>query len=496
MSALRAAFGTIAAFFVCTAAALALNANGWSTPRSYSGVCPATITLNGQINGGNSGAAVQYLFYYLDPSTNTVVGLPMQTGTLDASGALTTSASVSVDAAHAGASWVKLSAQSGGASTDSSITSFSVSCTSSSAPTPNPGPSNPGPPSGGTGSAPTAPSSNYITRMNHRIPPVISAPAIRLTKNPADCTSHVGDVASGLFAPLACKAAMDQGNVVLVWDWTAITDCPPARICPAIDGFHIYAMHETRSMARMGGASGPSLVDTQATDITLSTPRSGSCFAVTAFSGKDESPLSNIVCSAPVAAVTEQHASFSSVHVRSGFECKGNNPNASGLPGCHDSGPYGGCHDDACSKLTVGYLYAESSEALGDLFDNWFYRSGVLFDLRSIRGRNITRATLRMRIVGSQGNPSCINKIGDGYRDWWNEPGDGVIDENTSDPIDGTLSGNDVQFDVTRIVRNWAQGRTNYGFVLGNLDENLRAFTNKRCLTDYGAYASLDVDFM
>lgn len=493
MKILFATLGAAGAFFACSAAALALSANGWTTPRAYSGACPATMTLTGLIAGGSRGATVQYLFYYLEPSTNKVIGLPMQTGVLDATGALTPSATVSIDGAHAGTSWVRLSAQSGGASTNSTNTPFTVSCTSSSTPTPDP--------EGGTlatapphGPVPTPPPSNYITRMTHRMPRAISAPAIRLTNNPSDCTKHVGDVITGAFAPLTCKTAMDQGNVVLVWDWTPIAACPPERICPAIDGYHVYAMQETKSMAPMGGASGPALVDTQTTDITLSTPRSGSCFAVTAFSGKDESPLSNIVCAAERGPVSSQTVTLvpPANHVRSVL--KNHFRNTGSLTGKDETNVY-----PRPGQILAGFYYSTSSQATGDTSDDIVWRGGFWFDLSSLNGKTITNATLHLlaqsTLLGMPQQPnataSCARYIGTGTEDWWNEGPTGWLDSD----FFATLGrdGPNIDVDVTYQLRQWTRGTPNYGFVLKGAEENLDAFTENSCESHYSA--SLEVKY-
>lgn len=291
-----------AAVLGIAAQARALTTSAAAAPVSYNGTCPATIALNGTISGGNPGAGVQYMFYYLDPSTGKGVGMPMQTGTLDSSGSLQLSNAISLDAQHTGSSWVRLIAQQAGGSTaDSGNAAFSVACTS------NANAAQPALPSApSTSLTATTPDTgapqqgNSLTRglislfVHSVVPHRIAAPRLRLTNNVADCTRHVLDATAAASVPFTCHSALDAGKGVIVWDFALGTLCPLTHVCPPIEGYHIYDV----TAVMVPGARGVrgTLIDTQPKDVTLSSPSAGKCFAVAAYVGSDESPMSNVVC--------------------------------------------------------------------------------------------------------------------------------------------------------------------------------------------------------
>ena len=78
---------------------------------------------------------------------------------------------------------------------------------------------------------------------------------------------------------------------------------------------------------------------------------------------------------------------------------------------------------------------------------------------------------------------SCTAKILLGGDRWtkntdWIE--DGALIAET-----GVGNGPDIAVDVTKTVRAWASGQENRGFVLEGEEENLTAFTEKACVTQY-----------
>lgn len=314
--ALLVALGAAVALIAVSDRALALTSYSWTTPASYGGACPTTITLNGMISGGTPAATVQYVFYYLDPSTNKSVGGPVQSGTLDANGSLQVSSPVSFEAAQAGNSWVKLFArQAGGQAANSASTVFSVACTSSGSNAAPPGaavPQGTSAPVAGAQQVPSAPQvvtqspmagptqppptgnslRSFLVGLLVRgvVPHGIAAPKLRLTNNPSDCTQHVTDLSLAATLPFACQSALGQGKPVLIWDWALTAACAIARGC----GYHVYDV--TALMNAPSSGSRGTLIDAPSRDVTLSAPASGRCFAVAAFIGAEESQLSNVVC--------------------------------------------------------------------------------------------------------------------------------------------------------------------------------------------------------
>ena len=59
----------------------------------------------------------------------------------------------------------------------------------------------------------------------------------------------------------------------------------------------------------------------------------------------------------------------------------------------------------------------------------------------------------------------------------------------------GVATGPDVSYDVTQLVRDWANGSPNYGMVLLGDEENLDAFTERGCETTYLNNSTLYIEF-
>ena len=449
-------FIAAAAAFACTSSAFALTANSWTTPQNYGGQCPTTIHFDGMLSGGSPGVAVQYSFLYINPVTRQGVNVGPQNGVLDNTGTLQIALPVTFGTGNQGASSLILYArQLGTPLIHSTATAFSVACTSSapaSPPTPAP---------------PTVPQGPIHAVAFLSIGP----PTVSQTTDATDCVKHVSSLAS-MFAGIACKTALNQGKIILVWSWSPLNPCPQYRVCPPPDGYHIYAISPaTRMYARAGSTGGVTPVGAQTSDVTLFTPPSGSCYVVMAYVNRTnqtpvESSASNTVCAGATAPVAVQHLQLAATHIRAGYECKGNAENITSVAGCDRDPPQGGCHDAACNVVDVGYAYRNGVSLSGDIFVNYIYRTAVVFDTSQVSGRNILRAVLMMAVAPSR-QTNCTNRIGQGFRNWWDDPGDGWIDDNPLyDPIAATIQGNTEIFDVTSAVQSWSRGGTNTGLVL------------------------------
>jgi plastocyanin len=131
----------------------------------------------------------------------------------------------------------------------------------------------------------TVPASSTQSAIQRRQPhPQPAVPRnVQVARGTKECAAHVG-----LFGALACPAMIKSGDVLLVWDWQA--GAGP----DAIDGFRLY---------RVAGGT-KQLVYTRADKNSLTLvdlPGSaagyiGTCFAVTAYAGANESALSNALC--------------------------------------------------------------------------------------------------------------------------------------------------------------------------------------------------------
>lgn len=269
----------------------------------------------------------------------------------------------------------------------------------------------------------------------------------------SECAAHIG-----LVGALLCPDMVKSGNLLLVWSWD-----PQGH---DIDGFHVY---------RVDGQS-RHLVDTVRTkgDLTLSdVPRSGAgygnaCYAVAAFSGSRESALAAPYCTdGRSAAITTR---LKAEHVRGSHLLL----NVTGIP---------------TEWRAVGYSYSAVVNTFGDRTYNAISRMGIAFDVSGLRGRRLVSATLRMAIdlpTNGGDNHSCATNVGDGANFWWLN-GD-WIDGRFGTEIVPTDTGPVVVADVTALVAPWLRGEPNYGFVVKNADENLRAFVTKKCMTIYSPY--------
>ena len=293
----------------------------------------------------------------------------------------------------------------------------------------------------------------------------LAAPAnVHSASGPQECAAHVGTLGA-----LICPDMVKNGNVLLVWDWSGPASGPNA----AIDGYRVYRVD--------GGLK--QLVDTVANkkDQTLSNvPKpsggyTGKCYAATAYAGSRESAFSPAFCAGGGSAATTTRLPAN--HVRSVAQTRQN---------------FDLSHND--SGLIVGFEYFADKELLGDNWSNRIHRSAFAFDVSGLQNRRLVRATLRFTIAASYGdgfgnNHSCTTDIDTGTEFWWNSGGwlgsahDSAA--NAGYQIEPGETGPEIPVDVTAVVTPWLSGSPNYGFVLKNRDENLGAFTNKKCLTMY-----------
>ncbi len=286
------------------------------------------------------------------------------------------------------------------------------------------------------------------------------------------CSAH-----GGLGAGLACKASVPAGGLALVWNYPA---------GKKITGFHVYDIN-------LGGAT---LVGTQAlgagtTIFILDKPPAGSdfsqhCYGVTAYNGRVDSDYSNVFCGS--GAQQLQTTSLKPDAWRS-----------SGLHNVTRQQEFS--YDPQAPRVGYNYATYKGSSAIHDQYTNDALRTGLMFDLSSLRGAHIVSATLRMEVdrtwsglyvypssangtdMPSDHETSCTAKYFLG-RDRWVKNGDWI---ETGDEITetGVGDGPDIRLDLTRTVRAWLGGKENRGLVMVGEEENMTAFTEKGCVTQY-----------
>lgn len=324
---------------------------------------------------------------------------------------------------------------------------------------------------------------------------VIAAPTkLSYTTNPTECGSHLGPIVS-----LACGPMLSKGGVLLFWEWAA---CKDSTCVQQVSGFHIY--HQ------IGGASGnaggvvvhtsglatpiKSVDNPDVLYVFLDSAHPDECFQATAYQGAAESDASSVMClphnlALGGSSVTLQPAA---TEVRSSHK---------GI--IYSTGvslAVGDVHADneELGKIHVGYSY-NTEKSHSDTATNDLYRAAFAFDLSQLQGKAIQTATLHLHVQASKlgmpqqanYNTSCARQLGLGTSEWW---------YNTAWPDgdflwDLSAHGPDIQVDVTDTVRGWVQlGKPSYGFVLKGGDENLMAFTEDSCESNYDV--SLDVDYL
>ncbi len=320
--------------------------------------------------------------------------------------------------------------------------------------------------------------------LRRRMPRFELLPAPRnthTTNNLQECGSHGGAFAGGI----ACQALLPKGQVALVWDRNGSA---------AVDGYRIYRVDNGRH--NLAGTQN------QGSQITLyiipppSDGYSGKCYAVAAYSGSRESSVSNAACVGGGSMV--QTASFSPQHIRSIKHAVSHETGSTSV---------GGRPADYFNRqnFNVGYFYGTDKGALGDFARDTVSRAALYFDLSTLAGKHIRSARLTLRVDTTaidavdttrsrdDHETSCVARIGFGTSYWWNYD-DWIEAAVAVSP--GPQQGPDVSYNVTPLVAAWAQGRPNYGMVLLGEEENLDAFTEKACQTEYvfGRFA-LNVEY-
>ena len=466
---------TVVAISSKPAAAAITGAQWTSGTSSYAGACPVSVTFTGTITG-SPGTAFQYSF---NRFINGVQQLQNEGArVIPATGSFAVSDTINISATTGANTFDQIYVWKipGQPDVYSNKANFSVTC--------------------GTPGAQPSPSPTSRSRVIRSLA-FITPPVLSMTHDPSDCARHVSS-AEAIFVGMSCKGALDKGEIILIWDWTQQNPCPTA-MCKNPAGYHVYQVNPSTRMARSGGVTGQRLVDTSGSDVTLSTPASGKCYAVTGFNGPDESALSNTVCAGTVAAGSALQRSFlKPVHFRVAKVEKEHN--SVGLKAAMIG------EANFSNDLVVGYEYLAFTEALGDEYRNTFWRSALQFDLTPFHGHTISQALLHLQIDQSyyqtvdgpqtqDNGRSCIVEIGTGAYEWWSQSEGVPIVGDFSDAINtGSQRGPSLAYDVTALAQAWSEGATNRGVVLRNTDENLNAFTNADCLTAYSSNVLLEVD--
>jgi hypothetical protein len=298
--------------------------------------------------------------------------------------------------------------------------------------------------------------------------PLVAPSDVQSTVDPKICTDH-----GGLGGGLACSALLPQGRLALIWGWSG----------QAVDGFNVYRV-DGGQRARAGRQANGKEATVYIVDPVPAGGYDGKCYAVSAYRGAEESPLSAAFCAGGGSVL--QTATITPGQARSMFE---------------RVDPDGGGKGDS-GRWDAGYSFFADTNILGDSTYNRISRLALYFDTASVAHRKIYSARLKLSVtktfLDDEGfadhYTSCAARIGKGLDRWWTH-GDWIDATEVLRP--GRAQGPDVVIDVTAIVRDWAQfPDNNFGLVLMGETEDLGSFTVKTCETTYDpARAQLEVQF-
>lgn len=151
------------------------------------------------------------------------------------------------------------------------------------------------------------------------------------------------------------------------------------------------------------------------------------------------------------------------------------------------------------NALFTGYLHDTNGNFGSNNQYEWrneFYRAALRFHSTKLLHHQIVKATLNLRIfkthvrgVHSANDhytqaTSCGTKVESGGSEWWTSTPGQVDIANPSVRIDPSGTSR-LHIDVTPIVAQWSKPQSNLGMVLAGDNEDLGAFTETICQTQY-----------
>jgi hypothetical protein len=143
-----------------------------------------------------------------------------------------------------------------------------------------------------------------------------------------------------------------------------------------------------------------------------------------------------------------------------------------------------------CDDMCIGWQHTDTGGGPTLQHINTWWRSYVQFDPAQIQGVNVFKATLSFRVNG--GDPGCFGSIGAAKGQAWNTSN---VPDGDWEDVPHALSSSGATFDVTDIVRQWANGAPNFGFALKSTNEDTGANDNGACMLDLNPNAALTIEF-
>lgn len=313
-------------------------------------------------------------------------------------------------------------------------------------------------------------------------PPINLAQAI--TKDV--CQAHGGSAGS-----FACYIGLPAGKLALVWDYP---------FSNPIDGYRVYPNAPAPSGPMTFQLASPVVPVASQSDpsfkfVVIDPPKPGSCFAVTAYRGSQESKFSVRYCVS--AGGIPKMASLSPD--RSGAMVQDYIYDPNKLRRDQD----GHYNVRDLSYLAVGYAHAVSTwrddaHTQVSTYMNSEFGGYVHFDSSALSGRHIAQAQLHLMVDKTEGptnGQSCLAKWGG--TDRLRSPGG----EFSIGGIQGgsRIQGPEMRLDVTPLVQSWADSPTSnkgIGLEADNwpTDLDIMFGLSETCLTTFSS-ATLDVTY-
>jgi len=288
---------------------------------------------------------------------------------------------------------------------------------------------------------------------------------IHPTTDLRECGTHGGVLGGAIL----CQSLLPKGELILVWDWNGSEN---------IDGYHIYKWSAPNSETLVGTQS----LGKGFTMFAVPPPPGGygsACYDVAAFMGGKESAIGIGPCSGRSLSLV-QTASLPLTRSAGVTTHYKGATGAFSMPGYSDTGD---------GAIEVGHELVALTYLDGDMVDNTYYRTAMLFDVSGLVGKTIRSAHLKLSVDSTSKNgvtntDSCIRRISQPPGLWtankdliWQSQPLAQFDE---------FAGPDMAYDVTSIVKSWAAGAPNNGLVLEDNAEvrvSRGVFVNDTCTT-------------
>ena len=336
---------------------------------------------------------------------------------------------------------------------------------------------------------------NYETRgIKYMVPPPSGLTGISKVE---DCISHIPSDA--LILVWFCKAIVEVGNPMLVWEWSAPLfppDTPGISWLSKIDGYHVYmVLGGKTTLIKTIHDPGQKVIDAGLVKKLVYVTAKPPCFFARAFAGPLESANSNTYClgSIPSGLATVTISDYDwdyggriktkesgTVHI---------------IPPYYEScmaGLAGIVGSSEIKEVAVGWEHYEPEGSCLKFY--WEYsRAHIRFDLGPVKGPVSSAVLTYRQDFTTRPGSSCARKVG-----IVTTKVPAAIQDLAYDPY--TLlshygyTGAVFKVDVTSAVRDWMLGTPNYGFLLVGVDEGLfpddyEGFESDTCWTAYSNFA-------